>query len=58
MFSRPTQPPVQWVTVSFPGGNGAGREVDNLPASSAKIKNEWSYTPTGSICLRDVGRDN
>jgi hypothetical protein len=28
------------------------------PASSAKVKNEWSYTSTPCICLQGIDRDN
>jgi hypothetical protein len=28
-----------------------GHEIDHLPPSSAKVKNEWSYTSMLPICL-------
>ena len=31
-----------------------GREVDHLPASSAEVKNGWSYTSTPHIYLHDA----
>jgi hypothetical protein len=34
------------------------READHLPTSSAKVKNEWSYTSTPPICLHGMYRDN
>ena len=33
------------------------REVNCSPPSSAKIKNEWSYTSTPSLCLHGMDRD-
>jgi len=63
----PTQPSVQWV----PGAlslwvKWVGHEVDHSPASSAEVKNMWSYTSTHpfifitqwlvtyGVCLHDV----
>jgi hypothetical protein len=38
---RPIQPPVQWVTGTFPGGKPRpGREAGLLPPSSAEVKNK------------------
>jgi hypothetical protein len=34
-----------------------GCEVNNSPPSSAKVKNEWSYTPPPSVCLHGMDRD-
>jgi hypothetical protein len=34
---------------SFPGGKAAGREADHSPPSSAKVKNECSYTSAPPI---------
>jgi hypothetical protein len=36
----------------FSGGKEAGSEVDDLPASSAEVKNYWSFTstPTHNFC--------
>ena len=42
---------------SFPEVNRPGREGNNTPPSSAKDKNEWSYTSTPPARLRGVGRD-
>jgi hypothetical protein len=33
-----------YYTVSFPVERRPGRETDHLLPSSAKVKNEWSYT--------------
>ena len=33
-------------------------EINHAPASSAEVKNEWSYTSTPPIFLRIVGREN
>jgi hypothetical protein len=51
------------VRVSFPGGLGVKQPVhkdDQLPPSSAVIKNEWSYWHTSSppACLHGMNRDN
>jgi len=35
-----------------------GAWVDHSPASSAKVKNGWSYIPTPPICHHDMHRDN
>jgi len=41
----PTVLYIQWLLVFFPSGvQGLEYEVDHLSASSAKVKNEWSYT--------------
>ena len=50
----PTQPPIQWVTVSFSGIELLKRDV-NHSQFSAVINNEWSYTFTASACLHAVG---
>jgi len=43
----PTQPPVQWVPVFFPGGKERpGRDADPSPPSSAVVMKEQSYTST------------
>jgi hypothetical protein len=37
----PTQPPIQWVRVSFPGGYARpGRDDDHSPPLSAEVNNE------------------
>jgi hypothetical protein len=42
-----TQPPIQWVPGALsPGVKRPEREAGNSPPSSAKVKNEWSYTST------------
>jgi len=33
-----------------------GCEVNHPPPSSAKVKNEWSYTSTPPVCLHGVER--
>jgi hypothetical protein len=43
----PTQPPIQWVPGALSlGFKLPGREGDNSPPSSAKVKNAWSYNFT------------
>jgi hypothetical protein len=43
----PTEPPAQWETGALsPGVEMPGREADHSPASSAEVKNAWSYTST------------
>ena len=42
----------------FPGVKQAGHEVNDLPPSSSKIENEWSYTSTPPIYLHGVDREN
>jgi hypothetical protein len=43
----PTQPPIQWVPGALSlGVKRLGREADQSPPSSAKVKNAWSYTST------------
>jgi hypothetical protein len=42
----PREPPVQWYRGSFPGAMRMGREVDQPPLSTTKLKNERSYTST------------
>ena len=43
---------------SFPGIKRAEREVDHSPASSAEVKNGWSYTSTPPISPYGVDTDN
>jgi hypothetical protein len=56
--SRPasvsTLPPVHWVPVFLLRQKRLEREVNHSPSSSAKVKNEWSYTFTG---LHGVDRE-
>jgi len=54
---EPTQPTIQGVPVFFLRGKMAGYEVDHSPPSSAKVKNEWSYTSTPLICHHGVDRE-
>jgi len=45
----PTQPPTQWV--SFPELNWPGHGLDQLPTSSAKVKEiveQYLFSPSGS----------
>jgi hypothetical protein len=35
-----------------------GRDADHSPPASAKVKNEWIYTPASLICLSCMHRDN
>jgi hypothetical protein len=42
----PTQPPIQWVPVSFsPGVKRTGREADNSLLSSPEVKNSGAILP-------------
>jgi hypothetical protein len=51
----PTQPAIQWVPGALSVGvKRQGREVDHSPASSAEVKNEWSYTSTPLLSLNGV----
>ena len=40
------------------GTKWLGHEDDQSTPSSAESKNEWSYTATPCICLRDVDTEN
>jgi hypothetical protein len=41
----PTQPPIQCVQAAlYPGMKLLGCEADNLPLSSARVKNAWRLT--------------
>lgn len=42
---------------SFLGVVRSERDIDHLPSSSVKVKNECSYTFTPPICLHAVDRD-
>jgi len=47
MALGPAQPPIQGVPGALSlGVKQLGCEADHLPSSSAKVKNEWSYTST------------
>jgi hypothetical protein len=42
----PTQPPIQWVRGALSHGvNRQGREADQLPPSSAEVKNDGAISP-------------
>jgi len=61
--SRPALGPIQLPTESIPGAPFLGfkwpeHEAHHSPTSSAKIKNEWSYTSTPPICFHGTYRDN
>jgi hypothetical protein len=43
---------------SFLGVNQPGREDNNLPTSSSKVKNEWSYTSDLRTCLHGMDKEN
>ena len=48
---RSTQPPVQWVTVSFPGIKRPGRGFDHPLPSGAEVKERidlYPYSPSES----------
>jgi hypothetical protein len=43
----PTQPPIQWVSVTLSlVVKRPRREADHSPPSNAEVKNAWSYTST------------
>jgi hypothetical protein len=47
---RSTQPPIQWVTASFPGVKRPGRGVDHPLPSSIEVKERielYPYSPSG-----------
>jgi hypothetical protein len=51
----PTQPPIQWVPEALSlRVKLMGREADNSPPSSAKVKKASSYTSTPPIRLHGV----
>jgi hypothetical protein len=55
MALGPTQPPIQWVLqVLSLEVKWLGHEADQLPLSSAKVNNAWSYTSTPSICIHGM----
>jgi hypothetical protein len=41
----------------LPGVKVAGADVDHPPASSAKVKNRWSYASAPPLCLLAVDRE-
>jgi hypothetical protein len=43
---------------SLLGVKWPGCKVNHSPLSSAKVKNEWSYTSPPPICLHDVDRED
>jgi len=43
---RSTQTPIQWVLGLFPWLNRPGYEVNHWPATSAGVKDGWSYNRT------------
>jgi hypothetical protein len=49
---------IQRYRAYFPGEKQPKCEVNHSPPSSAKVKNEWSYTPTPAICLHSVDTEN
>jgi hypothetical protein len=49
-------PPIQWVPWFFSAVKR--HDAGHSPPSSAKVKNEWNYTSTFSLCCHDLGRDN
>jgi hypothetical protein len=67
-FFSPTKHPEEfWVPPSFQfngtrgffsGVKWLGCEVNHSPQSSAKVKNEYSYTSTPPICFHGIGREN
>ena len=57
LASEAIQPPVQWELGFFPQGKLLSCEADHSPPSSAKVKNEWSYTPASRVCLHSTDKD-
>jgi hypothetical protein len=53
----PTQFPIQWVAAFIIGMKRPGIGVDCSRPFIAEDKNEWSCTPTPSICLYGVDRN-
>jgi hypothetical protein len=53
----PTQPSVQQLPGSFAVLMRPKLDVDFSLVSSAKVKNEWSYTSAPSMCLHGLGKD-
>jgi hypothetical protein len=59
LASRPAQPPAEWVPRVLPSGvKLPGHEVDHLPPSSARVKNERSCTSTSPTCPHAKHRNN
>jgi hypothetical protein len=53
---EPTQPPIPWVPGALSlGVKRPGRETDQSPPSSAKVKNAQSYTSPPTIYLMALG---
>ena len=50
----PTQPPIQIGTGSFPGVKRPGRGVDHPTPLSPKLEEEYSYTSTLPLDLREL----
>jgi hypothetical protein len=48
-----TQPSIQWLSGTFPGGKVAGHEADHSPPSSADVNNDKPYIHS-LMCLHDV----
>jgi len=66
-FSSPQSPARLWGShiLLFNGSHGSlvglkclQRDVEQSPSFSVEVTNEWSYTPTHSIRLRCMDRDN
>jgi hypothetical protein len=53
-----TQPPIQWVLGSYLEAELPVHEAGHSPPPSAKVKNEWIYATTPSMCLHGVERGN
>jgi len=52
----PLKLPFSECPASFKGVKRSESELDNLPSSSAKVKNEWSYTSTAPLCPHGLDR--
>ena len=58
LLLEPTQAPVQWVRKFNLGTERPGREVNQLPTTSAVVKNEWRFTSSPPVCQRGMERTN
>jgi hypothetical protein len=52
--SRPALGPILGDRRFLTGVKRPGRESDQLPPSSAEVKNGWTYTSTPPVCLNGV----
>ena len=50
----PTQPPIQWISGSFPRVKWPGRGVDHPPQLAPRLKKEYKYSSTLPLGLRGL----